>query len=296
MPANQTTKTNTKNAAAPATVPATTPAKETTVAKSKKSDKPVVATAVVTPAPVEEATTTKKNTKKTQQPVSDSEASGTSGAESSSESKSTGLATKKGGKKTTETAPVVVVPQVVDETPSTSEVAVSENVFSTRVESVLNKLKELKESFVEICKEVNELTRLARRADKNDSRQKKRKGERKASSKNRSGIMQPHPVSDSLRAFMKKCQENDLWSLPTVPEDEPPRAEGTYSRVDALKAISAYVKKNKLQDAEGRKYINLDSSLTALFPHLAGRTGEDRLQYTGIMPALGSHFPSAKTV
>jgi len=295
MPANQTTKTNTKNAAsnaAPASVPVATP-KDTTATKSKK---PVATTpAVVTPTPVEEVTT-KKNTKKTQQPVSDSEASATSGGESSSESKS--VAVKKGGKKTTETAPtpVAVVPQVVEETPATTEASVSENVFSTRVESVLNKLKELKESFVEIVKEVNELTRLARRADKNDSRQKKRKGERKASSKNRSGIMQPHQVSDSLRAFMKKCQENDLWTLPTVPEDEPPRADGTYSRVDALKAISAYVKKNKLQDAEGRKYINLDSSLTALFPHLAGRTGEDRLQYTGIMPALGSHFPSAKTV
>ena len=127
-----------------------------------------------------------------------------------------------------------------------------------------------------------EARRHSTRVGKDLSRLQKKFARRKDKSKNSaSGIMKLQPFHpDSLIVqFMAK--------VGYVSEKE-----YSYSRVDCLRAINAYIKELNIQDPDHKEYINIDSTLETLFPELKGKTGTDRLRYRSIMTHLGPHFKS----
>jgi chromatin remodeling complex protein RSC6 len=67
------------------------------------------------------------------------------------------------------------------------------------------------------------------------------------------------------------------------------------SREIALKLITAYIKKEGLQDTEDKKRINMDGRLKELLPKLvgAGENGSDNCYYHTLMGAIADHFKSS---
>ena len=63
------------------------------------------------------------------------------------------------------------------------------------------------------------------------------------------------------------------------------------SREIALKLITAYIKKEGLQDTEDKKRINMDTRLKELLPKLvAAKDGEDNCYFHTLMGAIADHF------
>lgn len=63
------------------------------------------------------------------------------------------------------------------------------------------------------------------------------------------------------------------------------------SREIALKLITAYIKKESLQDTEDKKRINMDARLKELLPKLvAAKDGEDNCYFHTLMGAIADHF------
>lgn len=67
------------------------------------------------------------------------------------------------------------------------------------------------------------------------------------------------------------------------------------SREIALKLITAYIKKEGLQDSNDKKHINMDSRLKELLPKLVGtgENGSDNCYYHTLMGAIAEHFKSS---
>ena len=173
---------------------------------------------------------------------------------------------------------------VVNEGNSTNQVTVNATSLSVteRALSLCDSVKGLNAIVRALQKEATDLRKEVQRQAKQLEKLQNSKNRTKRKTNHRSGIMQPHPVAKKLLKFMHSVTDKSTH----VQE---------YSRVDVLKAISAYVKDNDLQDTENARYINLDSKLTKIFPNLKGKTGTDRLQFTSVMTNIAPHFPPKKT-
>ena len=182
----------------------------------------------------------------------------------------------------------VAVENVTDADPSESTSTSTPTPVQLDTKSVVELLQEAQAQHKAVKEELASLARILvaakRESQKNEKRFKKYlvKGKKKSRGKpHRSGIMQPRKVSAELSKFMKKVLGSE--------------AKEEYSRVDVLKAISAYVKKQELQDQNSKRFINLDKYLRKIFPSLKGKKGEERLQFTTVMKHIGPHFPPTKS-
>jgi len=169
------------------------------------------------------------------------------------------------------------------DTNSTNQVTVEATSLSVtqRALSLCDSVKGLNAVVRALQKEATDLRKEVQRQAKQLEKLQNSKNRTKRKTNHRSGIMQPHPISKKLLKFMHSVTEKSTH----VQE---------YSRVDVLKAISAYVKEKGLQDTDNARYIELDSKLTRIFPNLKGKTGTDRLQFTSVMTNIAPHFPPKK--
>ena len=155
------------------------------------------------------------------------------------------------------------------------------NTLNNHLQDLMQLLRAVQKETREVKKDVQKLERQNDRLS-----QKKRRKRNSGKSKVPSGIMKPHKVDAVLSDFMKVAYE----AQGLEPQEE-------YSRVDVLRAVSKYVElKNLKETAEGkRKYMNVnkDKYLKKVFPDYKKKKGDDRLQYTDIMGAIGRYFPSS---
>lgn len=137
--------------------------------------------------------------------------------------------------------------------------------FAQRELRVVN--KSYKNSLKNLQKVADEI--LAQSLKRGEDVQKllnKRTRKNKGKSNPNSGIQKSHPAHAHLAAFMG-MQEGD-----------------PVSRVDALKAISAYVREHDLQVPNNRRTFYLKGDLHTLFPD------RETMGYTQIMASIGPFF------
>ena len=114
---------------------------------------------------------------------------------------------------------------------------------------------------------------LTQSLKKNEELQKtitKRNRKNKGKSNPNSGIQKKHPAHDKLAEFLGVD------------------AGCPVSRVEALKAVSAYVRDNNLQVETNKKTFHLKGKLSSLFPNT------EVMGYTEIMKAIKPFFPPAQ--
>jgi len=114
---------------------------------------------------------------------------------------------------------------------------------------------------------------LTQSLKKNEELQKtitKRNRKNKGKSNPNSGIQKKHPAHDKLAEFLGVD------------------AGFPVSRVEALKAVSAYVRDNNLQVETNKKTFHLKGKLSSLFPNT------EVMGYTEIMKAIKPFFPPAQ--
>ena len=172
---------------------------------------------------------------------------------------------------------------VSEETPQVQKTEVTVPTLFEQVSVLCDDMKAWQSAGRVLMKRLTDFRRDVQKLEKAlDKAQNSKKSTRKRNVNHQSGIMQPHKVSAKLNKFMKHVLDGD-------------DVKETYSRVDVLKAISKYVKAQKLQDTDNARYINLDKHLEAIFPNLKGSEGTDRLQFTSVMKNISQHFPTAKS-
>lgn len=172
--------------------------------------------------------------------------------------------------------------------PETNSLEVETVSVADRMNTLNNHLQDLMQLLRAVQKETRDVKKDVQKLERQNDRlsQKKRRKRNSDKKKVPSGIMKPHKVDAVLSDFMKVAYE----AQGLEPQEE-------YSRVDVLRAVSKYVElKNLKETAEGkRKYMNVnkDKHLKKVFPDYKKKKGDDRLQYTDIMGAIGRYFPSS---
>ena len=187
--------------------------------------------------------------------------------------KTTPAASKKTASKKKTPAPseVVAAPveNVVVETASeTPEVAVLESVtklqeFGAKIQQLTGILAALKQDFKTLDKVVN---REMKALQKNT---KKRKAN---SNRQPSGFVKPTRISSDLAKFLGRDEGVEM------------------ARTDVTKEITAYIRKNNLQDKDNGRKIIPDAKLK----NLLGDLGDDVLTYFNLQKYMSPHF--AKSV
>ncbi len=179
-----------------------------------------------------------------------------------------------------EKAPVKVEPEVVPVVESTSTEAVNE-VLPLSVETScsdmfahLNKsLHELSAHLATLRSEVKSLeknvSKELRVLDKINAKKNKNKGNRAPS-----GFVKPTKISNELADFLAK----DRGSL--------------MARTDVTKQMTAYIRKNNLQDKDNGRIILPDSKLKKLLKLADG----DSLTYFNLQKFMGPHFEKSVPV
>jgi hypothetical protein len=197
--------------------------------------------------------------------------------------------------------PVVqpVVQQVEQTTDNVELTFDAESEFSQQLQSVGNDFNEMSKLLTNVlntvhstgfgqrelrlvyksCKNMSKLVNkvqdevLTQSLKKNEELQKtitKRNRKNKGKSNPNSGIQKKHPAHDKLAEFLGVD------------------AGFPVSRVEALKAVSAYVRDNNLQVETNKKTFHLKGKLSSLFPNT------EVMGYTEIMKAIKPFFPPAQ--
>ena len=174
--------------------------------------------------------------------------------------------------------------------PETNSLEVKTVSIVDRVDHLKDLAKNMMVALRTIQSEITAVKKEAARVERVNQKLSQKKRRRRNGDKKKvpSGIMKPHKVDPVLSDFMKVAYEAQNLE----PQEE-------YSRVDVLRAVSKYVEiKNLKETAEGkRKYMNVnkDKYLKKVFPDYKKKKGDDRLQYTDIMGAIGRYFPSSNS-
>ena len=145
--------------------------------------------------------------------------------------------------------------------------------------SIDEEISGLEEMRKELTNRIQSLRKIRKSAHAMAKKLSKKKHAKKNPNKKPSGINAPYPIGDigkTLADFMQTNSDKELTQ---------------FSRIDALKAINAYVKEKNLKNStQGHKTeIKMDATLKKLFPQLVAQ--KKPLKYTGIMGSLGQHFP-----
>jgi chromatin remodeling complex protein RSC6 len=198
------------------------------------------------------------------------------------------------------TQSVQPVVQPVEQTTDNVELTFdAESEFSQQLQSVGNDFNEMSKLLTNVlntvhstgfgqrelrlvyksCKNMSKLVNkvqdevLTQSLKKNEELQKtitKRNRKNKGKSNPNSGIQKKHPAHDKLAEFLGVD------------------AGFPVSRVEALKAVSAYVRDNNLQVETNKKTFHLKGKLSSLFPNT------EVMGYTEIMKAIKPFFPPAQ--
>ena len=170
--------------------------------------------------------------------------------------------------------PVVEAPVPVVEAPvpvvDTCEVI--ETPVSDEFDTLLNDLKTLKQTVIDMVGRVSKLQKRVAR----DSRKGKKKGTRSTSGNKNNGFSKPVEITPELCKFL---------SL------EP----GTLiARTSVTKGITKYIKEHNLQGKDDKRVINVDASLKKLLSGgIKPLTKDVPLTYFNLQTYLKRHYPKA---
>lgn len=257
----KTTKRRTRKTAATKTAAAKTATKTATkkrVRRVKKTKEPVVEETV---APAETVETTTETVAASSVPAQTEQASASSAQATTTETSSTSAASQLNQNVQTVNETFEQLNTLVETLLKT----VHSSGFAQRELRLVN--KSYKNSLKNLQKVADEI--LAQSLKRGEDVQKllnKRTRKNKGKSNPNSGIQKSHPAHAHLAAFMG-MQEGD-----------------PVSRVDALKAISAYVREHDLQVPNNRRTFYLKGDLHTLFPD------HETMGYTQIMASIGPFF------
>lgn len=256
----KTTKRRTRKTATAKTAAAKTATKTTKkrVRRVKKTKEPVVEETV---APAETVETTTETVAASSAPAQTEQASASSTQETTTESSTTSTASQLNQNVQTVNETFEQLNALVETLLKT----VHSSGFAQRELRVVN--KSYKNSLKNLQKVADEI--LAQSLKRGEDVQKllnKRTRKNKGKSNPNSGIQKSHPAHAHLAAFMG-MQEGD-----------------PVSRVDALKAISSYVREHDLQVPNNRRTFYLKGDLHTLFPD------RETMGYTQIMASIGPFF------
>ena len=168
-----------------------------------------------------------------------------------------------------DSAPVEAAPVVVADQPATapSEVDVVESNISVKLVDYADKIGQLtslvstlKSEFKSLEKSVAKELKAAQKASK--------KNKRSVGNRAPSGFVKPTLISDELAAFLGK-EKGSLLARTAVSKD-----------------INAYIRANKLQDAENGRKIHADTKLAKLLK--LAKT--DELTYFNLQKFMKHHF------
>jgi chromatin remodeling complex protein RSC6 len=258
----KTTKRRTRKTAAAKTAKTAAKTTKKRVRRVKKTKAPVVEE---TGAPVETVETTNETVTETvaasSAPAQTEQVSASSTQETTTESSTTSAASQLNQNVQTVNETFEQLNTLVETLLKT----VHSSGFAQRELRVVN--KSYKNSLKNLQKVADEI--LAQSLKRGEDVQKllnKRTRKNKGKSNPNSGIQKSHPAHAHLAAFMG-MQEGD-----------------PVSRVDALKAISAYVREHDLQVPNNRRTFYLKGDLHTLFPD------RETMGYTQIMASIGPFF------
>lgn len=260
----KTTKRRTRKTAAAKTAKTAAKTTKKRVRRVKKAKAPAVSQEPVveeTVAPAETVETTTETVAASSAPAQTEEASSSSAQETTTESSSTSAASQLNQNVQTVNETFEQLNALVDTLLKT----VHSSGFAQRELRVVN--KSYKNSLKNLQKVADEI--LAQSLKRGEDVQKllnKRTRKNKGKSNPNSGIQKSHPAHAHLAAFMG-MQEGD-----------------PVSRVDALKAISSYVREHDLQVPNNRRTFYLKGDLHTLFPD------RETMGYTQIMASIGPFF------
>lgn len=258
----KTTKRRTRKTAAAKTAKTAAKTTKKRVRRVKKTKAPVVEETV---APAETVETTNETVTETvaasSAPAQTEQVSASSTQETTTESSTTSAASQLNQNVQTVNETFEQLNTLVETLLKT----VHSSGFAQRELRVVN--KSYKNSLKNLQKVADEI--LAQSLKRGEDVQKllnKRTRKNKGKSNPNSGIQKSHPAHAHLAAFMG-MQEGD-----------------PVSRVDALKAISAYVREHDLQVPNNRRTFYLKGDLHTLFPD------RETMGYTQIMASIGPFF------
>tara|TARA_B110001469_G_C9502584_1_gene250879 strand:- start:13 stop:654 length:642 start_codon:yes stop_codon:yes gene_type:complete len=167
-------------------------------------------------------------------------------------------------------APVVETPEPVVETTEVLETPVSEE-FDT----LLNDLKTLKQTVIDMVGRVSKLQKRVAR----DSRKGKKKGTRSTSGNKNNGFSKPVEITPELCKFLSL----DPGTL--------------IARTSVTKGITKYIKEHNLQGKEDKRVINVDNALKKLLSGGAKPlTNDVPLTYFNLQTYLKRHYPKTVVV
>lgn len=255
----KTTKRRTRKTAAAKTAAKTTKKR---VRRVKKAKAPVVEETV---APAETVETVTETVAASSAPAQTEQASASSTQETTTESSTETSSTSASSQLNQNVQTVNETFEQLNALVETLLKTVHSSGFAQRELRVVN--KSYKNSLKNLQKVADEI--LAQSLKRGEDVQKllnKRTRKNKGKSNPNSGIQKSHPAHAHLAAFMG-IQEGD-----------------PVSRVDALKAISSYVREHDLQVPNNRRTFYLKGDLHTLFPD------RETMGYTQIMASIGPFF------
>ena len=143
----------------------------------------------------------------------------------------------------------------------------------------LSLLNELMPQFTEVLQNLgnfrsqitllqNQVKTLEKSTKRHVKQLEKEVNKRKRSSKKPSGFAQPAKISDKLCCFMERPNGTEM------------------ARTEVTKHIISYIKKNRLQNTENKRYINPDDKLRQLL----GLNDDDELTYFNLQSYMNQHF------
>lgn len=178
-----------------------------------------------------------------------------------------------------------------NEANGTDEADVDDAVDETTYDTVKLRIKDTITVVKNVLRELRNLTADVQTLKKQGGKQKKKRKKNK-NPNIKSGILKLHPVHPKVAEFLG------------VDED------AEKSRVNLLQGITTYVKENKLQDPDNRKFFNITGKLRTLF---TGDDGKplivyckkdktktepvgDQISYTDIMRCIAPFFKKIEIV
>ena len=165
-------------------------------------------------------------------------------------------------------APVEIAP--IETAPVEAEEIVASSVIKDRFSAFTTMLQNLSSQITAIKSELKILerdtTREMRSQEKINAKRKRKTGNRKPS-----GFVKPTLISTELASFLGKPNGTEM------------------ARTEVTREINAYIKSNKLQDADNGRKIIPDAKLKAL---LKINKGEE-LTYFNLQKYMSSHFAKA---